>query len=67
MVNALTDQLHSIEVKIEDENVYMYMVFLMSLSPSFDNLVMNLESMSTKNVDLQFIIVQLLHEVSKRK
>jgi hypothetical protein len=65
MVKALADQLYSIEVKIEDEDVYM--VLFMSLPPSFDNLVMSLESMSTKDVDLQFIIVRLLHEVSKRK
>jgi hypothetical protein len=37
MVKALANQLHSIEVKIENVNVYM--VHLMSLSPSFDNLV----------------------------
>jgi hypothetical protein len=55
MVKALADQLRSIEVKIVDEN--MYMVLLTSLSPSFDNLVTNLESMSTKDVDLQFIII----------
>jgi hypothetical protein len=55
MVKVLVDQLHSIQVKIEDEDVYM--VLLMSLPPSFDNLVMNLESMSTKDVDLQFIIM----------
>jgi hypothetical protein len=65
MVKALADQLHSIEVKIEDEDVYM--VIFMSLPPSFDNLVTSLESMSTKDVDLQFIVVRLLHEVSKRK
>jgi hypothetical protein len=65
MVKALVDQLRSIEVKIEDEDVYM--VLLMSLPPSFDNLVTSLESMSTKDVDLQFIIARLLHEVSKRK
>jgi len=65
MVKALVDQLRSIEVKIEDEDVYM--VLLMSLLSSFDNLVMSLESMSTKDVDLQFIIPRLLHEVSKRK
>jgi hypothetical protein len=39
----------------------------MSLPPSFDNLVTSLESMSTKDVDLQFIVARLLHEVSKRK
>jgi hypothetical protein len=39
----------------------------MSLPPSFDNLVMSLDSMSTKDVDLQFILTRLLHEVSKRK
>jgi hypothetical protein len=50
MLKALTNQLRSIEVKIEDENVYM--VLFMSLAPSFDNLVMSLESMSTKDVDL---------------
>ncbi len=65
MVKALADQLHSIEEKIEDED--MYMVLLMSLPPSFDNLVTSLESMSTKDVDLQFIIIRLLHEVSQRK
>ncbi len=45
----------------------MYMVLFMSLPPSFDNLVTSLESMSTKDVDFQFIVVRLLHEVSKRK
>ncbi len=65
MVKALIEQLRSIEMKIEDEHVYM--VLLMSLLPSFDNLVTSLESMSTKDVDLQIIITRLLHEVSKRK
>jgi len=55
MVKVLVDQLCSIEVKIENEE--MYMVFLMNLPPSFDNLVMNLESMSFNHVDLQFIVV----------
>ncbi len=54
-----------IEVNITDENIYM--VLLMNLPPSFDNLVTSLESMSTKDVNLQFIITRLLHEVSKRK
>ncbi len=65
MVKALADQLRSIEVKIEDED--MYMVPLKNLPPSFDNLVTSLESMSTKDVDLQFIIIWLLHEVPKEK
>jgi hypothetical protein len=65
MVKALANQLRSIEVKIENEDVYM--VLFMSLPPSFDNLVTSLESMSTKDVDLQFIVAQLLQEVSKRK
>jgi hypothetical protein len=65
MVKALANQLRSIEVKITDEDVYM--VLLMSLPSSFDNLVTSLKSMSTKNVDLQFIVARLLHEVSKRK
>jgi hypothetical protein len=43
------------------------MILLMNLPPSFDNLVTSLESMSTKDVDIQFIVVGLLHEVSKRK
>jgi hypothetical protein len=55
IMKALVNQLCSIEVKIEDEDVYM--VLLMSLPTSFDNLVMSLESMSTKDVDLQFITV----------
>ncbi len=49
------DQLRSIEVKIENED--MYMVLLMSLPPSFDNFITSLESMSTKDVNLQFIVV----------
>jgi hypothetical protein len=64
-VKALADQLRSIEVNITDEDVYM--VLLMSLPPSFNNLVTSLESMSTKDVDIQFIVARLLHEVSKRK
>jgi len=65
MVKALADQLGSIEVNITDEDVYM--VLLMSLLPSFDNLITSLESMYKKDVDLQFIVARLLHEVSKRK
>ncbi len=65
MVKALVDQLRSIEVNITNEDVYM--VLLMSLPPSFDNSVTSLESMSTKDVDLQFIVTRLLHEMSKRK
>jgi hypothetical protein len=65
MVKSFADQLHSIKVKIEDEDVYM--VLFMSEAPSFHNLVTSLESMSTKDVDLQFIVARLLHEVSKRK
>jgi hypothetical protein len=49
-VKALADQLRSIEVNITNEDVYM--VLLMSLPPSFDNLVTSLESVSTKDVDL---------------
>jgi len=64
-VKSLADHLRSIEVNIMDENVYM--VLLMSLPPSFDNLVTSLESMSSKDADLQFIVTRLLHEVSKRK
>jgi len=64
-MNTLANQLRSIEVNITDEDVYM--VPLMSLPPSFDNLVISLELMSTKNVDLQFIVARLFHEVSKRK
>ncbi len=62
IVKALANQLRSIKVNITDEDVYM--VLLMNLPPSFDNLVTSLESMSTKDVDLQFIV---LHEMSKRK
>jgi hypothetical protein len=65
MVKALADQLRSIEVNITDEDVYM--VLLMSLPSSFDNLVISLESMSTKDVDLPFIVARLFHEVSKTK
>jgi len=64
-VKAFVDQLRSIELNITHEDVYM--VLLMSLLPSFDNLVTSLESMSTKDVDLQFIVARLFHEVSKRK
>ncbi len=65
IVKAFVDQLCFIEVNITDEDVYM--VLLMNLFPSFDNLVTSLESMSTKGVDLQFIVVRLFHEMSKRK
>jgi hypothetical protein len=52
-------------VNIIDEDVYM--VLVMSLPLSFDNLVTSLESMSIKDVDLQFIVARLFHEMSKRK
>jgi hypothetical protein len=55
MVKVLTNQLNSINVKIEEEDIYMSL--FISLPPLFDNLVMSLESMSAKDVDLQFIVV----------
>jgi hypothetical protein len=64
-VKVVADQLCSIEVNITDEDVYM--VLLMNLPPSFDNLVTSLESVSTKDVDVQFIIARLFHKMSKRK
>jgi hypothetical protein len=54
MVKALSAQLRFIEVKIKDENLYM--VLIMNPSPSFYDLVTSLESMSTKDVNLQFIV-----------
>jgi hypothetical protein len=39
----------------------------MNLPPSFHNLATSLESMSTKDVDLQLIVAWLLHEASKKK
>jgi hypothetical protein len=54
MVKSFVDQLCSIEVMIEDKDTYM--VLFMSLFPSFDNLVTSLDSMSTKDVNFQFII-----------
>jgi hypothetical protein len=38
-----------------------------TFKPFFDNLVTSLESMSTKDVDLKFIVIQLFHEVSKKE
>jgi len=61
-VKTLMDQLLSIEMNITDEDVYM--VLFMNLPQSFDNLITSLESMSI-NVNLQFIVTRLLHEVSK--
>jgi hypothetical protein len=51
-------------VNITDEDVYM--VLLMNLPPSFDNLITSLESLSIKDVDLQFIGARLLHKMSKK-
>jgi hypothetical protein len=74
MVKVLADQLCSIEVEIEDED--MYMVLFMSFPSSFDNLVTtssfdnlmtSLESMSIKDVDFHFIVVRLLHEFLRKK
>jgi len=64
-VKALTNQLRSIEVNITDEDVYM--VLFMNFALSFDNLLTSLESMCTKDVDLQFTVARLFHEMSKRK
>jgi hypothetical protein len=65
MVKVLADQLCSIEVKIEYEDVYM--TLLISLPSSFDNLVTNLKSNFPRDVGLQFIVTQLFDEVSKKK
>ncbi len=58
-VKAFADQLCSMEVNITNEDVLH--------GTPHDNLVTSLESMSTKNVDLQFIVARLLHKDSKRK
>ncbi len=65
MVNALVNQLCSIEVKIEDENVYM--LLLMSLPPSFDNLVMSLESMSTRILTFNLSLLDSFMRFPKEK
>jgi hypothetical protein len=65
MVKVLADQLSFIEVKNENEDVYM--VFFMSLPTSFDNLVTSLESMSTRDVDFQFIVVDCFMKFPKEK
>jgi hypothetical protein len=54
MVKALADQLRSIEGNITDVDVYMVLLMILS----FDNLVTSLESMSTKDGDLQFIVAR---------
>ncbi len=63
-IKTLVDQLHSIEVNIDNESD---MVLVMNLFPSFYNSVTSLESMSTKDVDIQFIAIQLFHELSPKK
>ncbi len=64
-MKALADQLRSIKVNITYE--IFYMVLLMSLPPSFDNLVTSLESMSTKDVDLQFIVTRFASRSVQKK
>jgi hypothetical protein len=49
------------------ENKNMYMVLFMNLPPFFDNLVTSLESMSTKDVDFQFIIFDCFMRFPREK
>lgn len=64
-VKILVKQLACLEVPMKDENVIM--IFLASLLSSFDNFITILETISIKKFNIEFMIMQLMHEMAKRK
>ncbi len=64
-VKALADQLACLEVLMRDEDVVM--TLLESLPPSYEYLIIALETLPMKDLTMEFVTARLMHEVSKRK
>ena len=61
-VKELADQLTSFEVPVREEDVVM--TLLESLPPSFDNLIIALETLRLEDLTLEFVTARMMHEVT---
>ena len=64
-VKSLADQLLCLDVPMHDEDIVM--TLLDSLPPSYDHLIVALETRPMKELTVEFITSRLMHEVTKRK
>ena len=64
-VKELADQLTSFEVPVREEDIVM--TLLESLPPSFDNLIIALETLRLEDLTMAFVTARMMHEVTKRK
>src|SRR5687767_389670 len=64
-VKELADQLTSFEVPVREEDIVL--TLLESLPPSFDNLIIALETLRLEDLTMAFVTARMMHEVTKRK
>ena len=64
-VKELADQLTSFEVPVREEDIVM--TLLESLPPSFENLIIALETLRLEDLTMAFVTARMMHEVTKRK
>jgi len=64
-VKALADQLACLEVPVRDEDVVM--TLLENLPPSYEYLIIALETLPMQDLTMEFVTARLMHEVSKRR
>lgn len=64
-VKDLADQLMCLDVAVKDEDIVM--TLLDSLPPSYEHLIIALETRDMKDLTLEFVTARLMHEVAKRK
>ena len=64
-VKALADQLNGADVTISDRDIVM--MLLESLPPSYEYLIVAMESSPIQELTLDYVTSRLLHELSRRK
>ena len=64
-VKELADQLPSFVVPVREEDILL--TLLESLPPSFENLIIALETLRLEDLTMAFVTARMIHEVTKRK
>ena len=63
-MKSLAHQLTDFEVPVRDEDIVM--TLLESLPASFENLIVALETLRSKDLTMEFVTARMMHEVTKR-
>ena len=64
-VKKIADQPAHLEVLVREEDIVIYL--LESLPTSYENLITLLETIPLKELMMEYIMIHLMHEMSKRK